>query len=105
MDHGADDAILQPCIGRGGGPNALEIGCERGERCTGPWRRHGRQSWLRPLPRGRAPSSIAPPVRRSPIGWPGRQRTTKFELVINVQTARMLGRFSGAVFADCGFEL
>src|SRR5690349_5414816 len=33
MDHGADDALLQPCIGRGGGPNALEIGCERGERC------------------------------------------------------------------------
>src|SRR5262245_45231803 len=27
------DALLQPCIGRGGGPNALEIGCERGERC------------------------------------------------------------------------
>src|SRR5262249_20862258 len=24
MDHGADDALLQPCIGRGGGPNALE---------------------------------------------------------------------------------
>ncbi len=33
MDHGADDALLQPCIGRGGGPNALEIGCEHGERC------------------------------------------------------------------------
>src|SRR5262245_53327747 len=33
MDHGADDALLQPRIGRGGGPNALEIGCERGERC------------------------------------------------------------------------
>ena len=33
VDHGADDALLQPCIGRGGGPNALEIGCERGERC------------------------------------------------------------------------
>src|SRR5262245_421338 len=33
MDHGADDALLQPCIGRGGGPNALEVGRERGERC------------------------------------------------------------------------
>ena len=33
MDHGADDALLQPCIGRGVGPNALEIGCEHGERC------------------------------------------------------------------------
>src|SRR5262249_40264518 len=43
-------------------------------RWTGPWRRHGRRSWLRPPPRGRAPCSIAPPVRRSPIGWPGRQR-------------------------------
>ena len=31
MDHGADDALLQPCIGRGDGPNAPEIGCERGE--------------------------------------------------------------------------
>jgi len=29
----AEDALLQPYIGRGGGPNALEIGCERGERC------------------------------------------------------------------------
>src|SRR4029453_5990036 len=41
--HGADDALLQPCIGRGGGPNALEIGCERGERCRidGGWDRGG----------------------------------------------------------------
>src|SRR5215467_575134 len=33
MDHGADDALLQPCIGRGVGPNVPEIGCELGERC------------------------------------------------------------------------
>src|SRR6516225_10218331 len=33
-------------------------------RWTGPWRRHGRRSWLRPPPRGRAPCSIAPPVGR-----------------------------------------
>src|SRR5262245_28683701 len=71
------DALLQPCIGRGGGPNALEIGCERGERSRiGGGRDRGGVMGgdLGFAPRGRAPCSIAPPVRRSPIGWPGRQR-------------------------------
>src|ERR1700751_5564109 len=33
MDKCADDTLLQPRIGGGSGPDALEVGCERRKRC------------------------------------------------------------------------
>src|ERR1700741_5521190 len=33
MDKCADDTLLQPRIGGGGGPDALEVGCECRKRC------------------------------------------------------------------------
>ena len=31
VDDGTDNSLLQPGIGRGGGPDAFEVGCKRGK--------------------------------------------------------------------------